>query len=182
MLFVRIYPWGLREIMQTPYKKALSPTPPREWALMASSCGNRTQDLLAVSRQRYFLRHCVPIKCFIKRHILHCILWPYGCTVRVCTAQCTAGQGFHPNVFSIHGRQLRSTDALGCPHDLLQHFFFLSLLSERMNCRQTGKGERDGERHSERSPCSGPEPATSWSAPWPGLLGNQAPCFWLVSL
>ena len=66
------YPRRHGENMQTPHRKALSPTPPRVWALMtrrrghAPSAhsvpgGNRTQDLLAVRRQRYRLRHRAPL-------------------------------------------------------------------------------------------------------------------------
>ena len=65
------YPRGHGENMQTPHRKALSPTPPRVWALMtrrrehAASAhsvpsGNRTQDLLAVRRQHYQLCHRAP--------------------------------------------------------------------------------------------------------------------------
>ena len=66
-----ILPWGHGENMQTPHRKALSPTPPRVWTLMTRRRGhapsthsvpggNRTQDLLAVRRQRYRLRHRAP--------------------------------------------------------------------------------------------------------------------------
>jgi len=69
------YPRRHGENIQTPHREALSPTPPRVWALMTRRrehapsahsvpSGNRTQDLLAVRRQRYRLRHRAPEFCF----------------------------------------------------------------------------------------------------------------------